>query len=1033
MKVACPGCKREYPVPAHVDLDAPFRCKCGYYARLRQLVDPASWQAEQGGRSNALVYGAVAVVVVLVLGLALWRREPEPLPEVAPEVELPEGDPLAGVDGKAELLIRRGAYVEALQLYTDLSEAVRQEHAEAIREREERLLTLIGDELLAKAAAARTPEAIRTIGPHLEQFLRRWRPGRELEVLARVEAAVDELRGRLRELEAPREAVAATKDAPTLPPEPPERAAWFEEQATRARQRVQELRDRIAMQRLEQEAERKAAVLRARDASRRRPLDLTIAGGVTLRGVALESYDLSSVVLANDQQEVTLPWSQLAPQVAFALRSLAARPDHAEDFLRLGTWCLKHRLFDEAERAFQRAVALDGGYAAVVPDLARVRAVGEIFAGNFERSGNTITVGWGFDDPREARDWSPGFEGVGVTPRHGRLEVSGKGFFLAGVDSVGFAGRAEVTAIVGPTSKGDVVPCLALGFGMGTAREQIYLVDVYPEAEEIALFVWGGGQMTPVARKTKAISGKRPKLTLRVHDGRLQVIGKGKVQLERKVRPDWSETRAFVGGVAPQEGIASFEAISVSGRVRAAWLRKAFGELEAAMFKLLREDDLPLFARRGRKPKVPTLSADDKYGLLALRAEDRAVYDDARKRIHWNTLDDNVGAKVGFERVLAGSPNFAAARYGLALAKSRLGERGAAIEELARAVNLCPRFYEAHALAGLLLVHHGKPELGLEQAERALEIRPDYAPALMARGLARFHQGQDAAALADLELARAIDPWDDEVVELSRCVATVIRGPPWQRRFRAETPHYVVETNVSQQRAETYGRHLEAIRALYVKVFDAPDRERPPSRVLIFDTQEGFHSYSELSIDDRMDSALGYYSPMLRQLLLYEDEFDETQAETLETLYHEGFHQFLHSLLPEMALPSWFDEGLAEYFAGSELQPDGSLETGRIVAGRQALLEYIVQSGQPHVPFPQLMRLTQAEFYANAGVCYAQAWSMIHFFRRGAPRPVAEGFLRYIDLLKQGLPNHAALEVAFDGIDWTAVEAAWRQYVASGK
>src|SRR5690606_24312443 len=129
---------------------APFRCKCGYYARLRQLVDPASWQSEQGGRGNAAVYGAIAAVVVLVLGLALWKREPEPLPEVGPEVELPEGNPLAGVDGKAELLIRRGAYVEALQLYADLSEGVRQEHAEAIREREERLLTLIGDELLAK-------------------------------------------------------------------------------------------------------------------------------------------------------------------------------------------------------------------------------------------------------------------------------------------------------------------------------------------------------------------------------------------------------------------------------------------------------------------------------------------------------------------------------------------------------------------------------------------------------------------------------------------------------------------------------------------------------------------------------------------------------------------------------------------------------------------------------------------------------------------------------------------------------------------
>src|SRR5204863_5886266 len=136
------------------------------------------------------------------------------------------------------------------------------------------------------------------------------------------------------------------------------------------------------------------------------------------------------------------------------------------------------------------------------------------------------------------------------------------------------------------------------------------------------------------------------------------------------------------------------------------------------------------------------------------------------------------------------------------------------------------RFAEALALRGRLLAALGQPRPALEAAEKALALAPDLACAHAARAQAFFRAGDLERALGSLDLALALDPWDEDVRGFRRNVRQVIHGPPWEKRFTRTTEHFEVATDISQAKCDLYAAHLEAIRGYYAQRFPGPASEQ---------------------------------------------------------------------------------------------------------------------------------------------------------------------------------------------------------------
>jgi tetratricopeptide (TPR) repeat protein len=100
----------------------------------------------------------------------------------------------------------------------------------------------------------------------------------------------------------------------------------------------------------------------------------------------------------------------------------------------------------------------------------------------------------------------------------------------------------------------------------------------------------------------------------------------------------------------------------------------------------------------------------------------------------------------------------APALFRAAVAAQRRGELERAVEAYQRAIELEPRFAEAHANLGAVLARLGHYEQAVRAYERALSLDPQLNAARVNLGLAHYRAGALAAALETFRAAYARDP-----------------------------------------------------------------------------------------------------------------------------------------------------------------------------------------------------------------------------------------------------------------------------------
>jgi hypothetical protein len=149
-------------------------------------------------------------------------------------------------------------------------------------------------------------------------------------------------------------------------------------------------------------------------------------------------------------------------------------------------------------------------------------------------------------------------------------------------------------------------------------------------------------------------------------------------------------------------------------------------------------------------------------------------------------------------------------------------------------------------------------------------------------------------------------------------------------------------------------------------------------------------------------------------------------------MYHEGLHRFLYDTLPDA--PIWLQEGAAEYVAGTRLENGKVAASGLVRAGRLQNMKMAMRYGWKPIPFKMIMNETQGQFYAlNPALQYAQAWSMIHFFRHGEDGKYKDVFEAYVKRLASGDELLKAYDETFGKENVEEMQKQWLKYVGEMK
>lgn len=814
-----------------------------------------------------------------------------------------------------------------------------------------------------------------------------------------------------------------------LGPEPESRKAKFRDLTRRSEAKVKALRGKINEQKKERDAQIKLEAKRAIEASKKRPLTIDISKNYTLKNAVIKRYDNRGFTLDANGSEISFLWSAADLFLAYRIRKLGAQND-PRSLLELGRFCVEQQLFDEARQAYSKVLRAKPSWANQIPDVETLERQTRLFQGHFQPlGGGLVELEYDFRSSSQLRDFDRSSK---ADIKSGRLELKGDKIFPIVLKNLIFEDRVTLTMSPRSASRKALIAC---GFVEATGSNRRGLLLAYqPQVQGLALLSWRNGGTKPL-RKPARLSRTPKRVDFEWRDGQVRVRADGRTVFQIPWNDSRSRLRAVLAGISREVDVVSFNSLSIKGDVGRVWLRKTVGAAEARLRAVMAgADDLAIYNRnsankRRHEQLNRRLSAEDSYAVTGLSQTLKNKYRNARDLVQSSKIKDFLAGLSALQKLVDQVPGFAAAHYRLALAQRRLGRNSQALDNAIKAVDSCPHFFEAMTLRALLLMDAKKTDQAMKWAERALAIKPSHALARYARGRLYFLDSRLEEAFSDLEMSVALDPWNNDAVSLKRNISHVLAGPPWERTFVHETDHYRVETDISQTKAEYYGRHLEAIRAFYCEQFgvEAYKETKQKARVLIFDTREGFHSYAKLTTDDRVESFLGYYHPRFQQLLLYEDRKDVKGTETLRVLYHEGFHQFTHGLIPKM--PFWLAEGLAEYYAGSKIESGVVVSRGRLHKGRIRDLKRYLSSRSP-ISFNKLMLETPTEFYSGpVAVKYAQAWSMCHFFCHGSETRLKTLLFRYVRLLKEGKSSVEAYKETFGKVKLKAVERAWLRHV----
>jgi hypothetical protein len=145
---------------------------------------------------------------------------------------------------------------------------------------------------------------------------------------------------------------------------------------------------------------------------------------------------------------------------------------------------------------------------------------------------------------------------------------------------------------------------------------------------------------------------------------------------------------------------------------------------------------------------------------------------------------------------------------------------------------------------------------------------------------------------------------------------------------------------------------------------------------------------------------------------------------TWRILQHEGFHQFARAVIGGN-IPTWANEGLAEYFGEAIFTGDGFV-TGLVSPERLGRIRTMLKDGG-HPPLGDFLTLSpEAWDQPIDRTKYDLAWSLIHFFAHAANARYADPFAHFMQDVSTGVDPLESFVRRIGPIK--EIEKAWREY-----
>jgi tetratricopeptide (TPR) repeat protein len=222
-----------------------------------------------------------------------------------------------------------------------------------------------------------------------------------------------------------------------------------------------------------------------------------------------------------------------------------------------------------------------------------------------------------------------------------------------------------------------------------------------------------------------------------------------------------------------------------------------------------------------------------------------------------------------------------------------------------------------------------------------------------------------------------------------------------------QSPHFRVITDGSERDGREVAKEFEQIRYVFAVRFNHAAFESGAPLLVVAVREPGLHALGPVFWKDRERVAGEFFRGWERQYALVRlDSFGNLKQEE-STVFHEYTHSILHANLHW--LPTWLDEGMAEFYAYTRFQGDS------ILVGAPSFRLAHLQS-EPLIPLSEMLAANPGTFAKDArreDLFYGEAWAMVHYMTFGPDMEGGAKLNRFIALLDSATPQSQAFQQVF--------------------
>ncbi len=233
--------------------------------------------------------------------------------------------------------------------------------------------------------------------------------------------------------------------------------------------------------------------------------------------------------------------------------------------------------------------------------------------------------------------------------------------------------------------------------------------------------------------------------------------------------------------------------------------------------------------------------------------------------------------------------------------------------------------------------------------------------------------------------------------------------------------NFLLIGNASEKEIRQVATRLEQFREVFSLLFPKTNHSSPvPTTVVVFKSHSSYKPFKPNA------NTAGYFQP--GPDVNYITLTTEVQGE--QNSFSVIFHEYTHLLVNNTSgnVPSWFNEGLAEYYSTFSISDDQKIVLGKPIGNHVYLLRE-----SKMLPLRTLFQVDEKSPYYNErdkqSVFYAESWALMHYLILGNGGKRVTQMSKFIELMSTNVPMEQAFQQAF-ATTFESMEKELREYIS---